>query len=124
MAVGRDWYEGRYTAAARFEGSGDALNPEELIGAAHAGCFSMALSADLGRAGYSPERVHTTADVDLEEDPNGGWHIATITLRVDADVPEIDASEFEEIAAQAKDNCPVSKALGGVNIKLETTLNG
>jgi osmotically inducible protein OsmC len=109
-------YEGAYSYASRFE-SGTGTNPEELIGAAHAGCFSMALSAGLGKAGYTPDSIRTEAKVHLE---NGA--ITTIELRTEASVPEIDESTFKEEAEKAKSGCPVSKALAGVDIKLEANL--
>ena len=112
-------YEGAYTFASRFE-EGDGTNPEELIAAAHAGCFSMALSADLGRAGYDAERVHTTAKVTLDNDEGA---IVRIELVTEASVPDISDDEFQEIAQGAKENCPVSKALAAVDeIVLDATL--
>ena len=112
-------YEGAYSFASRFQ-EGEGTNPEELIAAAHSGCFSMALSADLGRAGYEAERVHTTANVTLDNDEGA---IVKIELVTEASVPEISEDEFQEITEGAKQNCPVSKALGGVNeIVLDATL--
>src|SRR6056297_2043489 len=101
-SFGSGAFEGAYSFKSRFE-EGDGTNPEELIGAAHAGCFSMALSSDLSKAGYEPERVHTEATVHLED---GEIHL--IELVTDASVPDIDEEEFQEIAAGAKENCPVS----------------
>jgi osmotically inducible protein OsmC len=95
-------------------------NPEELIGAAHAGCFSMALSAGLERAGYSPNSVETTANVHLTP-ADGGFRISR-TLSSTADVPGIDDAAFAEQAEAAKQNCPVSKALAGVDITLDAKL--
>jgi lipoyl-dependent peroxiredoxin len=113
-------YEGPYSFQSRFQ-EGDGTNPEELIAAAHAGCFSMALSADLGRAGYEPERVETTATVHL--DMEGGPHIARIELDTRASVPGISEDEFQQVAEGAKQNCPVSKALGAVDtIELKAEL--
>lgn len=109
-------YEGAYSYVSRFE-EGEGTNPEELIAAAHAGCFSMALSADLEREGYEPARVETTADVHLEE-----GDITRIVLHTEATVPGIDEAEFREIAEGAKQNCPVSKALAGPEKELEATL--
>jgi osmotically inducible protein OsmC len=109
-------YEGAYSYASRFE-TGAGTNPEELIGAAHAGCFSMALSAGLGKAGYTPDAVKTEARVHLEDGA-----ITTIELRTEAKVPGIDESTFKEEAEKAKSGCPVSKALAGVDIKLDASL--
>jgi osmotically inducible protein OsmC len=112
-------YEGAYTFASRFE-EDEGTNPEELIAAAHAGCFSMALAADLGREGYDPEAVDTTANVTLDGDEGA---IVRIELVTEASVPGISNDEFQEIAAGAKQNCPVSKALAGVDeITLDATL--
>ncbi len=121
MSFGSGAYKGAYTFKSRFE-EGTGTNPEELIGAAHAGCFSMALSADLAESGYSPESVTTNADVSLEM-VDGDPAITTIVLNVTANVPDIDEDTFMEIAEGAKKNCPVSKALGGVNIELNAELN-
>ena len=110
-------FEGPYTYASRFE-SGEGTNPEELIGAAHAGCFSMFLSARLTKAGFKPTRIHTTATVHLEEGPT----IKTIELKTEAQVPNLDDAKLQELAAEAKANCPVSKALKGVDIKLYAAL--
>lgn len=120
MKFGSGAYEGAYSFKSRFE-EGTGTNPEELIGAAHAGCFSMALSGALAEEGFDPESVKTDADVKLEmvdDNPK----ITTITLKVEASIPDIDEDEFIDIAKGAKENCPVSKALGGVDIKLDTTL--
>lgn len=120
MKFGSGAYEGAYSFKSRFE-EGTGTNPEELIGAAHAGCFSMALSGALTEEGFDPESVKTDADVKLEmvdDNPK----ITTITLKVEASVPDIDEDEFINIAKGAKENCPVSKALSGVDITLDTTL--
>lgn len=119
LALGSGTFEGRYSFGSRFE-EGAGTNPEELIGAAHAACFSMALAAALGKAGHEPQRVSTTARVDL--DMSDGPRIATITLETEADVPGIDAEEFQKEAEGAKENCPVSRALAGVDIRLEARL--
>ena len=112
-------YEGEYSFAKRF-GDEPGTNPEELIGAAHAGCFSMAFANALDEAGYDPQEVHTEATVHLEE-----GSITRVDLRTEAQVPDIDEDAFQEIAADAKENCPVSKALTGGSIQeitLEATL--
>lgn len=121
MKFGSGAYEGSYSFASRFE-DGTGTNPEELIGAAHAGCYSMALSNELAQAGFTPESVETHATVKLEM-LDGGPAITTITLKVDARVPDIDEDEFNKFAEGAKKNCPVSKALAGTDIKLEATLS-
>jgi osmotically inducible protein OsmC len=114
-------YEGPYSFQSRFE-EGDGTNPEELIAAAHAGCFSMALSADLGRAGHHAETVETTATVHLEK-VEGGFGIKRITLDTRARVPGIDTEEFQRVAEGAKQNCPVSQALAAVEtIELKAEL--
>jgi osmotically inducible protein OsmC len=120
MSFGSGAYEGAYSFKSRFE-EGTGTNPEELIGAAHAGCFSMALSADLAEAGFSPDSVSTNANVILDS-VDGDPAITTIELNTNANVPDIDEDEFLEIAEGAKKNCPVSKALAGVNIKLNAKL--
>ena len=112
FVVGEDFATGEYTFVSRFEdeeGESQKTNPEELIGAAHAACFSMALSADLGRDDYDPERVHTTATVHLEDGA-----ISQIDLVTEAVVPDIDDEQFQEIARGAKEGCPVSQALASV----------
>ena len=100
---------------------GAGTNPEELIGAAHAGCYSMALSAVLSQAGTPPTRIHTTAKVHLEK-AGDGFAIPQIELMTDAVIPGIDDATFQKHAADAKANCPVSKALAGVEIHLTATL--
>lgn len=117
MTVGDDFYTGPYTYLSRFEDDGTKTNPEELIGAAHAGCFSMALSSDIHKAGFDPTRVHTTATVHLEEGT-----ITKINLDTEAEVPDIDDDEFQEIAATSKENCPVSRLLTGAEITLDARL--
>src|SRR2546423_1881967 len=113
-------YEGKYSFASRFEDAG-GTNPEELIAAAHAGCFSMALSAALGKAGFQPQRIATDASVKLEK-VGEGFGITQINLTTVASVPGIDDARFREIAESAKENCPVSKALKAVDITLDARL--
>lgn len=113
-------YAGPFTFASRFE-EGAGTNPEELIGGAIAGCYSMALSGDLGGAGYDPQSVETTAEVEVRPDPAGGFSITNIRLKTTASVSGIDDAEFQKIAAGTKEGCPVSKALS-VPISLEATL--
>jgi len=121
MSFGSGAFEGAYSFKSRFE-EGDGTNPEELIGAAHAGCYSMALSAALAESGFDPQSVETDANVKLEI-VDGDPAITTITLNVTAHISDIDEEAFQEHAEGAKKNCPVSKALAGVNIKLNATLN-
>lgn len=101
-------------------GDAKGTNPEELIAAAHAGCFTMALSAKLGEAGFTPDSLETRADVDLSME--GGPSLSQIRLKLKARVPGIDAAQFRAIADDAKQNCPVSKALSAVPISLEAEL--
>lgn len=120
MKLGSGAYEGAYSFRSRME-NGGGTNPEELIGAAHAGCFSMALSAMLAGAGHTPQRVHTTAQVHF--DPvEGGFAISKIDLRTEVEVPGLSADEFQKFADQAKQGCPVSKALAATPITLQATL--
>ena len=114
--------DGAYSFASRFE-SGTGTNPEELIAAAHAGCFSMALSHGLAQAGFTPEAVRTRANVHLEKG-EGGFSVTRIHLQTEAEVPGIEEAAFQEQAAAAKAGCPVSKLLTGAEITLEATLQG
>ncbi|MFZ5661185.1 MAG: OsmC family protein [Pseudomonadota bacterium] len=109
----------RYGFNSRF-GEEKGTNPEELIAAAHAGCFAMALSAKLSEAGHPPTRLEARADVELSMD--GGPHIARIRLKVAGEVPGLDAARFRSIAEDAKANCPVSRAFAAVPIELEASL--
>lgn len=113
MKMASGAYEGQYSFSSRFE-EGTGTNPEELIAAAHAGCYSMALSGALGRAGYSPEEVQTTAEVHLTKG-DSGFRIARVHLVTEARVPGIDEETFQEQAEGAKEGCPVSQALGAVD---------
>ena len=117
MKLGSGAYEGPFTYASRFE-EGPGTNPEELIGAAHAGCFSMFLSALLSKAGFSPTSIETTATVTL----GAGPAITDIELNTLAAVPGLEEARLQEFANEAKAGCPVSKALAGVNIKLNAQL--
>ena len=111
----------QYSFGTRFE-EGKGTNPEELIGAAHAGCFSMALSAQLGEAGIKPERIETTATVTLDKS-DGGFAITAVHLEVRAKIPGADPQAFEKAANNAKTGCPVSKLFKAeisVNARLET----
>lgn len=120
MKLGGGAYEGPYSFASRFE-EGSGTNPEELIGAAHAGCYSMALSGALGKAGHNPTRVSTTAEVELEKGDEG-FTITRVLLRTRAEVPDLDEGEFQELAEEAKNNCPVSRLLTGAEIALDAAL--
>ncbi len=114
-------YEGPFTFGSRFE-EAEGTNPEELIGAAIAGCFSMALSGDLGGAGHNPQSISTEASVDVHPQPGGGFAITKIHLKTKATVPGIDNAAFQKIADGTRQNCPVSKALKAVPISLDATL--
>lgn len=120
MKVGAGAYEGPFSFASRFE-SGAGTNPEELIAAAHAGCFSMALSAGLGKNGFNPKRVSTVAKAHLEK-VGEGFKITRIELNSEAEVPGIDKAKFNEIAEATKKGCPVSQALAGTEIVLNAKL--
>lgn len=120
VALGSGAFEGRYSFGSRFEEAG-GTNPEELIGAAHAGCFSMALTAGLGRSGFNPKRVATSAKVHLEK-VGEGFKITRIELDNESEVPGIDETAFQEHAKKAKEGCPVSQALAGVEITLNARL--
>jgi lipoyl-dependent peroxiredoxin len=120
VKLGSGALEGAYSFASRFE-EGTGTNPEELIGAAQAGCFSMALAAGLTKGGFSPKRISTTASVSLEK-VGEGFKITRIELNTEADVPEIDEAAFLEQAESAKKNCPVSQALAGTEISLNAKL--
>lgn len=120
MKLGSGAFEGKYSFASRFE-EGSGTNPEELIGAAHAGCFSMALSNVLEEDGYSPERIETDARVTLDE-VEGDFKITGIELVAEGSVPDITEEDFREKAELAKDNCPVSVALSATDISLEASL--
>lgn len=123
MRFGGGAFDGAYSFSSRFE-EGKGTNPEELIGAAHAGCFSMALSGELGKAGHDPRSVSTTARVHLDKS-DSGFTITRIALETEADVPGIDRDEFRRIAEAAKDGCPVSRALsGGPEISVDARLTG
>ena len=120
IKLGSGAFEGQYSYNSRFA-EGVGTNPEELIAAAHAGCFSMALAAALSEAGHAPTNIHTTAKVQFGPGP-GGFAITRIDLVTNASVPGMDAAAFEEIATQAKQDCPVSKALKAIEITLSASL--
>lgn len=99
-----------YSFGSRFE-NGAGTNPEELIAAAHAGCFAMAFSAMLGEAGFTPDRIEARADVTLEQVPPAGWTVTKSHLTLAAKIPNIDQAKFDDIAAKAKAGCPISRLL-------------
>ncbi len=120
MDLGSGAYSGKYSFGSRFE-DGTGTNPEELIGAAHAGCFSMAFSAILGKAGFKPKSVKTDVIVHIEKEGEG-FSITKIELSTVADIPDIDNDTFQKHAIEAKEGCPVSRALTGVKISLDAKL--
>jgi lipoyl-dependent peroxiredoxin len=120
MKFGSGAFSGAYSFGSRF-GDASGTNPEELIAAAHAGCFSMAFSAGLGKAGYSPKRVHTTAKATFEKQGDG-FAITRIELDTEAEIPGIEEAAFQQQAEAAKKGCPVSRALAGVEITLKARL--
>lgn len=109
----------RYAFSSRF-GDEKGTNPEELIAAAHAGCFAMALAANLGEEGFKPEAIEARAEVDLSME--GGPTLSQIRITVQARVPGIDEARFRAVAEDTRQNCPVSKALSAVPISMEATL--
>lgn len=120
VGFGAGAFEGRYSFGSRFE-QGSGTNPEELLGAAHAACFSMALASGLGRAGFDPKRVATQAQVHIEK-IEAGWTVTRIDLNTEALVPGMEPGAFQEAAASAKSNCPISRVLGEVEVTLEARL--
>lgn len=120
VALGSGAFQGQYSFQSRFE-SGQGTNPEELIGGAHAACFSMALAHGLEQAGFQPKTIETTADVSIEQ-VGEGFKITTISLATEGTVPDIDEKTFLEHAEKAKKTCPVSQALAGAEIHLKANL--
>lgn len=121
VRTGKGGYEGNYSFKSRFE-EGEGTNPEELIGAAHAGCFSMFLSKVLADGGYTPDSVNTTANVHLEK-TDAGMTVTRIDLETVGQVPGIDEAEFQKSAENAKANCPISRLLApGAEITLTARL--
>ncbi len=110
-----------YTWKARFEEEASKTNPEELLGAAHAGCYAMFLSALLTNAGFTPNRIHATADVALGRDDKGPV-VENITLNVEAQVPGVSQEQFDELAQKSKEGCPISRALASTSIILHAKL--
>jgi len=122
IKLGSGAFEGAYSFGTRFEGS-PGTNPEELLGGAHAGCFSMALSLMLTKAGHPPTTIETTATVHLDK-VGEGFGITGIDLATTGTVPGLSSAEFQRHAEDAKNNCIVSKALAGVPMRLTATLAG
>jgi osmotically inducible protein OsmC len=121
VKTGKGGYQGNYSFKSRFE-EGEGTNPEELVGAAHAGCFSMKFSGDLASAGFTPNSVETTAKVHLDK-TEGGFGVTRIELDTVGDVPGIDPDTFQKIAEGAKENCPISRLLSpGAEISLTAKL--
>ncbi len=121
IELGPDVCQVNYGFASRFEESGPGTNPEELIGGAHAGCFSMALAHALGEMGHPPVRVQTVAHVHLDK-AGDGFCIPTIELETEAEVPGIDEDTFNKVATEAKQSCPVSKLVSAAEVTLKAKL--
>lgn len=121
LKVGSGAFEGPYSFKSRFEEGEAATNPEELLGAAHAGCFTMALTAQLSRAGIKPKRIHTEARVKLEK-VGEAFTITQIELKTEAEIPDVDDAAFQKYALDAKQNCPLSKALAATQISMTAKL--
>jgi len=121
LTVGSGAINVPYSFKSRTEDGQSATNPEELLGAAHAGCFTMALAAQLSGAGFTPNELDTVAKVSFEK-IGAGFQITRIELETSADVPGVDETTFQALAADAKNNWPVSKALAATDIKLKATL--
>ena len=119
MRLGSGAFEGNYSFASRME-NGPGTNPEELIGAAEAGCFSMAFANALSQAGHEPQEIRTSANVHFDRSDKG-WAITRVELSTEGIVPGVDDATFKRIAEDAKQNCPVSKALAGSQISLTAT---
>jgi lipoyl-dependent peroxiredoxin len=123
IALGSGAFEGPFTLKARVEDVERATNPEELIGAGEAGCFTMSLASLLSEAGHPPTDLRTTASVRLEQQEQG-FAITQIAIKTIGDVPGVDAETFARLAEEAKATCPVSRALSGTQITIEATLAG
>jgi osmotically inducible protein OsmC len=115
-------FEGPYSYGSRFE-EGPGTNPEELLAAAHAACFSMALASRLAKAGTPPRRIQTSSNVSIDK-VEGDWAVTRIRLVVEADIPGANRTDFDRLAEDAKVNCPISRALRAVPIDLEAKLVG
>jgi osmotically inducible protein OsmC len=124
IALGSGAFEGPFTLKARVEDVERSTNPEELIGAAEAACFTMSLASLSSEAGHPPDDLTTTARVRLEQQEGGGFSITQVALETVGEVPGIDAERFAELAEQAKATCPVSRALAGTEVTVRATLAG
>ncbi len=120
LEVGSGALKAEYSFGSRFE-SGKGTNPEELIGAAEAGCYSMALALALGEEGFKPEKISTEAEVSIEK-TDSGFSITEIRLNCSVSVEDITDEKFQDIALETKENCPVSQALSGTKIELTAKL--
>jgi osmotically inducible protein OsmC len=121
LGLGSGAFEGQFTLKARVEDGQAGANPEELIGAGLAGCFTMSLADQLSEAGHPPAELRTTASVRLEQRPEG-FRITRITLSTEGEVPGVEAARFQELAERAKATCPVSLVLAGTEIAIEARL--
>jgi osmotically inducible protein OsmC len=121
LSVGSGAIDVPYSLKSRLEDGQSATNPEELLGAAHAGCFTMALAAQLSGAGFTPTEIQTEAKVSFDK-VGDGFAITRVDLQTSADVAGIDDATFQALAADAKKNCPVSKALAAIDIGMKATL--
>ena len=121
LKVGSGAFDGPYSFKSRFEEGQATTNPEELLGAAHAGCFTMALTAQLSRAGIKPKRIHTEARVKLEK-VGEAFTITQIELETEAEIPDVDDATFQKYAQDAKQNCPLSKALAATPLSMTAKL--
>jgi osmotically inducible protein OsmC len=121
LSVGSGAIDVPYSLKSRLEDGQSATNPEELLGAAHAGCFTMALAAQLSGAGFTPTEIQTAAKVSFDK-VGDGFAITRVDLQTSADVAGIDDATFQALAADAKKNCPVSKALAAIDIGMKATL--
>lgn len=114
-------FETPFSFASRF-GDVENISPEDLAAAAHAGCFAMALSNELASGGHVPTRVHASATLNLGPDPAGGFHVGTINLTVDAEVPGLDDDVFQAAVETTRTGCPISKLYAGADISVDATL--
>ncbi len=121
VKAGSGTFDLPYSFKSRFEEEGGKSNPEELVGAAHAGCYAMFLAAQLTTAGFTPTQVYAKADVSLGRDDKGPL-IEGIVLTVEAQVPGVSQEQFDELAQKSKEGCPISRALASVPITLNATL--
>ena len=121
LNLGSGLWEAPFSPGSRMQND-PGTNPEELIGAAHASCYTLALTAFMSMDGFPPESVETSAQVEFEQTPDGGFRIPRIKLQTEARVPGLDEPKFQQYAQTAKVNCPVSKALAGVEIELDARL--